>query len=71
MLKNNIPAIVFKNNNPELYDSIMKIYSPVFDKITAIEMYFLKIPPPKCEICNERLLVTKRMPTRCKKTYKY
>lgn len=64
--KDNIPAMVFKRENPELYKEIMEIYSPVFDRIIAIEMYQNNVPPPVCEICNERLLVTKKMPKNCK-----
>lgn len=55
----------FKRENPELYEIIMKYYSPVFDKTTAIEMYLNNEDPPCCEICNARLLLTKKRPKKC------
>jgi very-short-patch-repair endonuclease len=75
--KDNIPVLVFKRENPDLYKKIMNEYSPVFDATTAVELYINNIPPPTCEICGVRLLVTKKKPSRCQKhiniksVYKY
>lgn len=65
--KNTNKALLFKKENPELYKEIMEKYHPVFDKIIAIEMYQRNESPPICEICGDRLQVSKKLPKRCSK----
>jgi very-short-patch-repair endonuclease len=65
-LFNGSKAAMFRRDNPTLYEKIMEMYHPVFDRITAIELYQKEIPPPTCEICGVRIQVSKKMGTRCR-----
>ena len=63
--KDKCPTLRFKRDNPDLYKNIMTTYAPVFDKITAIEMYIAGEAPPTCETCGCRISVSKKRFKNC------
>jgi very-short-patch-repair endonuclease len=58
-------AVEFRRKNSDLYHEILEEYAPVFDRGAAVYLYLNNIPPPRCHICDCRLVVTKNMPKSC------
>ena len=55
----------FRRTDPETYARVLREYAPVFDKYVAIDMYIKGIPPPRCEVCDARISVSKKQFKRC------